>query len=109
MGTLPSSSTGVRASMENEIDALVRLFEAQVGIDLETFTTHNALWHTGTPIDLRSAANLKRGRPWEWIWRVASGRSSCLQRPDRVDETRSATESWVLWTERHIRAHMFQR
>jgi len=109
MGTLPSSSTDVRASMENEIDALVRLFEAKAGNDLQTFTTHNALWHTGIPVDLRTAANLKRGRPWEWIWRVARGLSSCLQRPDRVDETRSATESWVLWIERHIRVHMFQR
>ena len=66
MGTLPSSSTDVRASMENEIDALVRLFEAKAGNDLQTFTTHNALWHTGIPVDLRTAANLKRGRPWEW-------------------------------------------
>ena len=47
MGTLAASSTGVRASMENEIDALVRLFVAQVGTDLETYTTHNHLFVNG--------------------------------------------------------------
>ena len=104
MGTLSASSTGVRASMENEIDALVRLFETKVGTDLETYTTHNQLWHTGTPVDMRAAANLKRGRPWDWIWSVASGMSACLKKDE---ESRGAREAWVSWTERHTRDHMF--
>jgi hypothetical protein len=103
MGTLPAANTGVRASMENEIDALVRLFVQKMGTDLETYTTHNELWHTGNPVDMRSAANLKRGRPGEWIWSVASGRSSCLKRSED-----RRTEVWVAWVERHVREHMFR-
>ena len=103
MGTLAASSTGVRSSMENEIDALVRLFESVCGTDLETYTTHNGFWYTGTPIDMRSGPNLKRGRPWEWIWSVASGRSSCLS----VSEDNMRREAWANYSERHIREHMF--
>lgn len=71
--------------MENEIDALVRLFETKVGTDLETYTTHNTLWYTGTPVDMRATANLKRGRVWQWIRRHADGMSTGLQPlPDPV-------------------------
>ena len=105
MGTLAGCSTGVRPSMENEVDVLVRLFEQLVGTDLETYTTHNNLWHTGSPVDMRAAPNLKKGRPFEWIWNVAYARSVCLQKGER--ETATQPEMWVSWTERHIRNHMF--
>ena len=72
---------------------------------METYTTHNNLWHTGTPVDMRSGPNLKKGRPWEWIWSVAFGRSTCLQKGER--ETGGRPESWIRWLERHIREHMF--
>ena len=106
MGTLAGSGTGIRASMENEIDALVRMMDAKVGPDLETYTTHNTLWYTGTPVEMRTASNLKRGRPWEWIWRVAAGRSGCMRKPSQ-DSYGRWHEIWSHWTERHIREHMF--
>ena len=105
MGTLAGCSTGIRPSMENEVDVLVRLFVQRVGTDLETYTTHNRLWHTGTPVDMRAGPSLKKGRPWEWIWSVASGRSTCLQKGER--ETSGHTEHWAHWVERHVREHMF--
>lgn len=109
-GTLSGASTGVRASMENEIDALVRLFVELVGVDLTTYTTHNNLWYTGTPVDLRASGNLKRGRPWEWIWSVAKGLSSCLSREDRQgNDTRARHEAWGVWLARHLEDHMFSQ
>jgi len=108
MGTLKGCSTGIRASMANEIDVLVRLFVSKAGIDLSTYTTHNTLWHTGGSVDMRAASNLKRGRPWEWIWSVAMGRSSCLRKGDLDGlDVRSRLETWAQWTERHVREHMF--
>ena len=106
MGTMAASNTGVRTSMENEIDALVRLFEALVGTDLETYTTHNDLWHTGNPVDMRAASNMKLGRPWEWIWSVATGRSTCLS---VSDVSKAALETWNDYVERHIHEHMFHQ
>ena len=110
MGTLAASSTGVRASMENEIDALVRLFETKVGTDLETYTTHNTLWYTGTPVDMRAADNLKQGRPNHWIWSHAAGMSTCLQVQSAdggSSDTRASRETWLHWAERHMHEHMF--
>ena len=104
MGTLAASSTGIRPSMENEINVLVELFVDLVGTDLETYTKHNTLWHTGNPVDMRAASNLKRGRPWLWIWSVAAGRSSCLS---VSDDSKSKPETWCNFTERHIREHNF--
>jgi hypothetical protein len=105
MGTLAASFTGVRASMENEIDVLVREFTAKIGTDLQTYTTHNELWHTGQPSDMRAPANRRKGRPWELIWSVASGASACLQK--NADGPSPVRESWVDWAERHLANHMF--
>ena len=104
MGTLAGTSTGIRPSMENEVDALVRLFVRLVGTDLETYTSQNTLWYTGNPVDLRAGPNLKKGRPWEWIWSVARGMSSCLQ---KGMSSCPQPEVWAQWSERHIREHMF--
>jgi hypothetical protein len=107
MGTLAAASTGVRASMENEIDVLVNLFVQKVGTDLETYTTHNDLWWTGTPVDMRTGSNLKKGRPWAWLLSHAFGTSSCLQKGD--SDAKATTEPWWRWVERHIRNHMFSQ
>ena len=90
--------------MENEVDALVRLFEQKLGTDLVTRTEDNPFWHTGNLINLRAAANLKQGRPWEWIWAVAEGRSSGH---NVRDDQNASRESWIVWARRHIRDHMF--
>lgn len=109
-GTLAAADTGVRASMENEIDVLVCLFVEKIGTDLETYTTHNNLWWTGTPVDMRSASNLKKGRPWAWIWSVARGMSTCLAKEDSAAEARKAsTETWWRFIERHLFSHMFSQ
>ena len=65
------------------------------------------VWHTGSPVDMRSAPNLKKGRPWEWIRSVAFGRSACLDHQKREREQAARPEHWALWTERHILNHMF--
>ena len=106
-GTLAAASTGVRLSMENEIDVLVKLFEIKVGPDLETYTTHNHLWWTGFPVDMRGG-DLKKCRPWCWIWAVARGVSSCLQKQD-ICANRGRNEPWWRWAVRHIRDHMFSQ
>jgi hypothetical protein len=107
MGTLAASSTGVRASMVNEIDVLVDLFASKIGTDLQTYTTHNQLWHTGQPSDMRAPANRQRGRPWEWIWAVASALSACLHK--NPDVNAPGRESWADWVSRHLAEHMFER
>ena len=109
MGSLSGSSTGIRVTMVNEVDVLVKLFEQKVGTDLQTFTAHSYLWHTGNGVKMRASSNLKKGRPWEWIWSVARGLSSCLKKTPITggDGPKSSTETWVHWVERHIADHMF--
>jgi hypothetical protein len=101
-GTDRAVDSAVRASMVHEVDALVRLFEQKLGTDLRTFTTHNPFWYTGNPVDMRAGPNLKYGRPWEWIWRVAAGTSSGHMAGGRM-------EAWAHWVRRHIRDHMFHQ
>jgi hypothetical protein len=98
-GASSSEDDGIRASMTNEVEALVRLFEAKLGSDLRSYTRDNPFWFTGNPVDMRSEPNLKRGRPWEWIWRVAAATSS--------GHMTSTVESWANWVRRHYRDHMF--
>jgi hypothetical protein len=104
MSTHAAGDDGIRASMVNEVDALVRLFVAQVGIDLETYTQQNSLWYTGNPINMRAAPNLKRGRPWQLIRAVGNGTSSCIK---KSGNNASKLETWAQWASRHIRDHMF--
>ena len=102
MGTY-AGDDGIRASMEHEVDALVRLFVAKVGVDLETYTTHNTFWYTGNPVNMRAAANMRRGRPWQLISGVMDGTCACLKKSDQ----HSRLETWAQWALRHICEHMF--
>ena len=108
MGTMAAGDEGVRASMVNEVDVLVRLFEAKLGTDLETFTTHNPFWHTGQATNMR-AADCKHARPWEWIWRVAAGRTLPFQKRAAGRDVEGRKERWTVWVTRHIRDHMFSQ
>jgi hypothetical protein len=106
-GALRTGDDGLRASMLNEVDVLVAKLVELVGTDLETRTENNTMWYTGNPVNMRAAANMKYGRPFEWIWAVASGRSTCLRKgSDQSDQNRH-TETWATWATRHIREHMF--
>ena len=100
VGVDVAADDGVRTSTVNEVDALVRLFKAKLGTDLRTYTTHNPFWHTGNPVNLRADANLKQGRPWEWIWRHAAGLSAGHRGAGRP-------EAWGQFVRRHLQNHMF--
>ena len=97
-GVGSDGSAAFRASIVHEVDALLRFFESKLGTDLETYTESNPFWHTGNPVNMRNGP-LRTHRPWEWIWRVASGASA----GHRTD----THECWTDWVERHIRHHMF--
>ena len=101
-GNTTGPDCGVRASMVNEVDALVRLFEQKLGTDLRTYTCQNPFWFTGNPVDMRTGPNLKKGRPWEWIWRVADATSAGHMANGHI-------ETWANWVRRHVRDHMFHR
>lgn len=101
MGIPDSADDGLRVSMINEVDALVRLFEEKLGADLRTYTTHNPFWQTGNPVVVRGT-NMKEGRPWEWIWRHADGTSAGHRGAGRA-------EAWSQYVRRHLKDHMFYR
>ena len=91
---------GLRSSIHNEVETVVKYFIATVGTnDLTQHTDLNNYWHTGNPVTLRSAANMQEYMPWVWIWRVANGlsRGRDMCRPEHF---------WV-YTLRHIRDHCF--
>ena len=70
------------------VDPLVQFFESKLGTDLED----SPFWHMRT-------GQLRSHRPWEWIWRVASG--------DSAGHGTDTRECWTDWVYRHIRDHMF--
>ena len=68
--------TGVRASMINEVQAIVRLFVEKIGPDMVTPTTKSLLWHTGNPHEMMAGSvSIKESLPWEYVQRVATARS----------------------------------
>ena len=66
---------GVRHTLYNEANELVRFFVDTIGDDLETYTEANELWHTGQPRNLREDTNVREHRFWEFTARVAAGTS----------------------------------
>jgi hypothetical protein len=98
-GARTPGNEGVRVSMANEIEALVCMFEAKLGRDLTKPTRDNPFWHTGTPTRLYGQSNVKRARPWEFIWRVAAATSS--------GHRTTTVEAWRVWATRMLQHHMF--
>ena len=98
MGQSSQPDSGTRASMVQEVETLVKLFHTELGPDLQTPTTHNPFFHTGVR-RLFDPSAMKECRPFEWVWRVADGRSrgKDMARP----------ESWAAMLRRHVREHMF--
>ena len=91
---------GLRSTIHNEVDAIVRCLVSKIGTtDLTQYSDGNDFWHTGNPVHMRSAANMQEYRPWEWERKVGQGLSRGLNMLSR--------EHWWTFTLRHIRDHMF--
>jgi hypothetical protein len=89
---------GFRASIIQEVEALVALFLREVPTDLQTPTTVNTLWYTGRPQQM-FAGSLAESRPHDWIWAVSHGTSR--------GKMMLRLEHFGRWFYRHIREHMF--
>ena len=76
-------------------DALVRT----VGRDLTVHNPNILTWHTGNAVPLHTG-DFRYRRPWEWIWRVMSGRS-CGKHRSRHES--SHAYSWRFLRERFFR------
>ena len=90
---------GVRPSLVNEANELVRLFVDTIGDDLETYTEDNLFWHTGRPRGLRNDTNVREHRFWEFMQRVAAGTS--------VPPGRTRAKRWDKQVRETIAEHMF--
>ena len=73
-------------------------FKQQLGTDLTVFSPNNPFWHTGNAVPLWTG-DFQTRRPWEWVWRVAEGRS--------VGKGRARHEPWDLHTRRFVFDHFF--
>ena len=98
MGGAVDADPGFRASIVQEVEAIVELFVQEVPTDLQTHTTVNTLWHTGQPRQM-VGGSLADCRPHEWIWAVAGGTSR--------GKMMTKLEGFGRWFYRHIREHMF--
>jgi hypothetical protein len=90
---------GVRPSLVNEANELVRFFVDKIGDDLETYTEANVLWHTGQPRNLRNDTDVRHHRFWEFCERVAAGTS--------VPPGRKHAKRWDAQVRETIEEHMF--
>ena len=75
-------------------DALVQT----IGCDLTLYCPSNLMWHTGNAVPLYTG-DFRYRRPWEWIWRVAFGRS--------CGKHRSRHEMWHAFAERFVDERLF--
>lgn len=73
-------------------------FRRLLGTVLTALDPLNCFWHTGTPVDLASG-DYRTYRPWEWVWRTASGVS--------LGKGRSRFERWELYVRRFVFHHFF--
>ena len=72
-----------------------------LGRDLTVPDPYNRFHHTGNPVPLHAVNEFRTRRPWEWMWRVASGRST--------GKDRGRAESWDAFTIRMLYTHFFTR
>ena len=83
----------IRASTHHEVAKLVAKFVELLGTDLTVASPLNPFWHTGNPIQ-PDAADLRKAKPWDYVWRVASARA--------FGKDRATLETVSAWAERHI-------
>ena len=74
------------------------MFLRKCGRDLTIPHPDNPFWHTGSAVPL-AGGDLRARRPWEWIWRVAEGRSR--------GKGRARLETWVDYVRRFVFEHFF--
>ena len=77
-------------------DAFVRV----LGRDLTVSDQYNHFHHTGNSVPLHTG-DFRSRRPWEWLWRVAFGRSS--------GKERGRVETWDAFSLRMLYDHFFSR
>ena len=76
-------------------DYLVKI----LGRDLTVRRPLNELWHTGNAVPL-DTGDFRTRRPWEWIWRVAFGRSA--------GKWRATNETWLAYASRFVTDKFFK-
>jgi hypothetical protein len=69
-----------------------------LGTDLTILDPNNPFWHSGnlTPLD---QGDFRERRPWEWVWRVAEGRSA--------GHGRARMERWNVYVRRFVHGRFF--
>lgn len=93
------SDDGIKASMLIMARLLQDEFVRMLGRDLTIHDPHNKCWHTGNAVPL-DTGDFRQRRPWEWIWRVAFGRSA--------GKWRATNESWDAFVHRFVHGHFFR-
>lgn len=103
--TFQASETGAAAADDPVSESMLRMarllqdeFVRTLGRDLTVVDPNNHFWHTGNSVPLNTG-DYRNRRPWEWVWRVASG-ASC-------GAGRSRHEGWYVYAERMVRNHFF--
>ena len=94
-----ADAPGFRTSMINDVLCLVEFLEEVVGDNLCKESNVSHLWYTGNPKMVSDDSDLKYTKPWEWVWRVAEGRSA--------GEGVAKGEAYNAYAERHCKYHMF--
>ena len=98
-GAAPSDDP-VTPAMMVQARVLQDAFLQLLGRDLTVYDPYNRLHHTGNPVPLH-AGEFKSRRPWEWLWRVADGRSN--------GKLRGRSETWQGFALRMVYDHFFTR
>ena len=88
----------VTESMLVQARLLQNEFKRLLGTDLTINAPDNPFWHTGTAVPLWEG-DFRTRRPWEWVWRVAEGRS--------VGKGRARHERWDMHVRRFVFDHFF--
>ena len=90
---------GYDPRLMREVERLLAMIEQKIGKDLTIASDTNPFFHTGNGVNLNAGA-AREYQPWEWLMRVASGRSA---------GNGMAAESCALWLQDLLRDHMFQQ
>ena len=85
-------------SMAFETRKLQDMFKRRLGTDVSNYDPSIPFWHTGNPVNMHGT-DWRRLRPWEWIWRAASG-----QAPGRG---RAEHHTWQKFVETFIENNLF--
>ena len=102
-GTRLRSHDVFTKSMAFEARKLQDMFKRRLGVDITIFDAFNPFWHTGNLVNMWGH-NFRQLRPWEWIWRVASG---SVPGKGRASTGGGRGQSWVVFVHKFIENIMF--